>query len=1077
MHHPHFALQDNGSIQRAALLVAFDIGDVQSSSCNSTLELFSRFLHHCGYTMVTFMCTSAKAKEQRPTRDHILSAVEKLVSMLKKNDLLMVYVVGRGERVQSGDQLLPALLPLGCSDNQVEMGALFIVDLQDALCSESEDEDKQPNVLMVLDVISLEPLWDEEQLKVFTTDIPEVAWICHTHRIDPAEPRSHHFFSAFASSFQGLLGSPGNATHGDLCEAIQGELVSQAESLQAAAGSIFDTVQLVEGTEIPSYMYILVCSVPVAVTKQKDCQQEMAAELHEALGCMGTEFFAVMLDIIFRLQPAEEVRVSALMPCVQQLAHHCRGLGLEVPELKRVRLRAQDIASMPTSTALISPQETADLTFSLTVNHGDAMRDKLLLKGNRVWTKLFPGFSVLEVRSTFQVRATGPLPSYIKALSHMASTSLLGHVRIEAMWMVMEPGPPAGLLANHASPSEWLFEHSPLKALALSTSTHPDAEDEEPLVEDSSFENSYLNGDAQAGAALEDGAVVFRATGHSYWVSCADFSSDDHLLATGGWDCALRIWAMPDGALSATFERAHGGWITSLCFGRPLRKKSIIRQRLINTFRGNATESFIAGHAADREEAGPTPMGNQKASSSAEYLLASGAMDGSLVIWNTEEGTAVHRVQAHDRGVTAVAFSRSSTVLASACEDGSVRCWTVASGTCVGNLKGHRGCVSSLVFGAQREDFLATASFDGMIFFWTLLGTEESQPPKTSRAHVAFDGAVPPLQLTDRQMSNPLTPNRQESKVMDRAFSWVTDSAMRVPSQCDVPGVDLSESRIQHRLEGHREPILCLAMSRNDETLASGSQSGQVLVWSVPKRFILLTLKGHQEAITSLSFSISTKLLASSSRDGKVHIWAMPYAGIVDKSAEGQRPVATIPYSATGKAAFACKFGSSHNALVVTGQDCSAVVYAWDQGGRHLPAPTTPTTLRLQPRPVAQSRSAGPDWPRSDLPMALMENWECGWNWPEGLEPYAKGAEEDWDTTPGPHALPGMSAAELEENVILNHMEEEEQTQATEEAEGNDRRSSVPSVDDPGKCPDSTGDSPPAMPCGPSIGPSDAPDD
>eukprot|EP00667_Euglena_gracilis_P011608 EG_transcript_11867 len=231
---------------------------------------------------------------------------------------------------------------------------------------------------------------------------------------------------------------------------------------------------------------------------------------------------------------------------------------------------------------------------------------------------------------------------------------------------------------------------------------------------------------------------------------------------------------------------------------------------------------------------------------------------------------------------------------------------------------------------------------------------------------------------------------------------------MRTQSQFDFPAnvpADLSESRIQHRLEGHQEPIVCVALSRNDETLASGSLDGTVLVWSVAKRTVLQTLKAHADTVTALSFSISAKLLASSGRDGKVHVWATPYGS------DGQRPIATVPYSAAGKAALACKFGGTRNVLVVAGQDCSAVVYAWEQGGRPLPAASP--SLRPSPHPSAREhRGSGSERSHSHShpSMALAANWECGWNWPEG--PERRGVEGDGDAPLSPPPPVETSAEE-----------------------------------------------------------------
>ena len=117
-----------------------------------------------------------------------------------------------------------------------------------------------------------------------------------------------------------------------------------------------------------------------------------------------------------------------------------------------------------------------------------------------------------------------------------------------------------------------------------------------------------------------------KLEGHEDYVRCLAFSRDGTLLASGGSDRTVRIWATTAGGPKATML-GHSESITSLAFSKKGR------------------------------------------------TVASSSRDGTIQLWDTTTGESKTTLTGHIGPVHWIEFSPEGDELASAGEDGTIRLW------------------------------------------------------------------------------------------------------------------------------------------------------------------------------------------------------------------------------------------------------------------------------------------------------------------------------------------------------------------------------------------------------------------
>ncbi|KAL7749641.1 hypothetical protein RI367_004867 [Sorochytrium milnesiophthora] len=143
---------------------------------------------------------------------------------------------------------------------------------------------------------------------------------------------------------------------------------------------------------------------------------------------------------------------------------------------------------------------------------------------------------------------------------------------------------------------------------------------------------------------------------------------DQNIWASGGYDCALRIWDMTNSTCLAQYV-GHRSIVTDVRFTR--------------------NDAFIL----------------------------SGSFDRSLKIWNSQNATCERTLMGHTDSVTSCDVSPDGRYIISGSVDNTVRLWDFATGDCIASVKKHTRYIKMVRFSPDGR-YAASAGLDRRIYIW-----------------------------------------------------------------------------------------------------------------------------------------------------------------------------------------------------------------------------------------------------------------------------------------------------------------------------------------------------------------------
>ena len=213
----------------------------------------------------------------------------------------------------------------------------------------------------------------------------------------------------------------------------------------------------------------------------------------------------------------------------------------------------------------------------------------------------------------------------------------------------------------------------------------------------------------------------------------------------------------------------------------------------------------------------------------------------------------IANLEEHTDEVNSVSFSPDGTMLASGASDDTVILWDVRNREQIATLEGHTGEILSLSF--SPDGALLASGSSGMVILWDVRTREQIA---TLDGHTSTVGSISTFHWVNSVSFSPDGTMLASGASDGTVILWDVRTREQITT-----------------LDGHTSTVHSLSFLPDADgvLLASGASDGTVILWDVRTREQITTLDGHTSTVHSWSFSLDGALLASGASDGTVILW------------------------------------------------------------------------------------------------------------------------------------------------------------------------------------------------------------
>ncbi|MFH1463475.1 MAG: protein kinase [Pseudomonadota bacterium] len=356
------------------------------------------------------------------------------------------------------------------------------------------------------------------------------------------------------------------------------------------------------------------------------------------------------------------------------------------------------------------------------------------------------------------------------------------------------------------------------------------------------------------------------------------WSPRDDLLAAGGGQGGIMLWARPDRALRRL--PAHSGLVSCLAFdhtGDLLLSGSFTGEVKLHDVRTGALIHAFEGHTGAVTSLAWSP--------DQETFVTTGE-DRTLRVWEARTHALRGVLVGHEDQVTGAEFSDDGRTLYSVGFDGTLRTWDVASGRqralsslgseelCSLELDRRKGVLLAGTYGGLIEllDAQTGASLPPLRGHGSMVGGLAVSPSGEWLASVSHDRTVRLWGLAaERTTARP--PIGHDGVVT--AVAWTPDGTRLASGGWDGTARlwEAVSGRQLATIGGHTGELFAVAISPGGDSLATGGADRAVRVWDLTTGAPVRCFYGHEDKVVDLAFHPDGRLLASADYLGQVEIW------------------------------------------------------------------------------------------------------------------------------------------------------------------------------------------------------------
>ncbi|KAG8750768.1 hypothetical protein FRC14_000247 [Serendipita sp. 396] len=274
-----------------------------------------------------------------------------------------------------------------------------------------------------------------------------------------------------------------------------------------------------------------------------------------------------------------------------------------------------------------------------------------------------------------------------------------------------------------------------------------------------------------------------------------------------------------------------------------------------------------------------------------DQRIVSGSRDDSVRIWSVSDGKEEMKLVGHTEGVASVAYSDDGLRVASGSWDQTVRIWSVEPGLEERQSSSeNRWRVIALALSSDSQRVFHTRGGERRIYIQNVDDGKEERPLIVGRDHVntvaisnngrqaatasgkrlqiydfSYPTSIPMVNMEghdDLILSVALSPDNQ------KVATGSHDKTIRIWD----PKID--EGKEEKRLEGHGDSVWSVSFSADGSKLVSGSSDHTIRIWDLESESPMIkTLRGHSGPVLCVAFSSDSQMVVSGSQDKTVHVW------------------------------------------------------------------------------------------------------------------------------------------------------------------------------------------------------------
>jgi WD40 repeat protein/transcriptional regulator with XRE-family HTH domain len=398
---------------------------------------------------------------------------------------------------------------------------------------------------------------------------------------------------------------------------------------------------------------------------------------------------------------------------------------------------------------------------------------------------------------------------------------------------------------------------------------------------------------------------------HNKAVMALTFSPDEKILASGSWDCTVKLWDLQKGVRVSTLE-GHTDYVQSIAFspdGRQLASASDDQTLRIWDVASGACLRTIHAHTDNAYGVAWSPDGR---------WIASCGFDRLLRIWDAASGECIKTMMGHTEPVTKVVFSPDGQMLATSSYDHTVRLWDVTNEVCLQTFAEHSGSVNAIAWSPDGRT-IASSSFDGTIRLWS---PNRSNSLRVLLGHgatvyfIAFtaEGSMLISGSDDQTVRVWDVANGwcvRVLKVYGRLFfgmAWSPDGRSLLSASSDASLIiwDVAGGKARLTLRGHTHMVYSVAWNPAGRWLASAGFDKSVYIWDVTTGVCVRVIQAHDDMIQQVVWSPDGRWLASTGRDQTVRLWDTNTGSCLWIARGHTGPINTVVWSPDGQQLASC---------------------------------------------------------------------------------------------------------------------------------------------------------------------------